>query len=81
MSADEAIFLIVEGPGEMEAVPLLVRRLLYEHLYRFDLSIKSPYIAKGNGNLTRSGGIERFLEVARRASNPLCRGMLVLLVQ
>ncbi|WP_140847812.1 DUF4276 family protein [Paracoccus sp. FO-3] len=37
------IFPIVEGHGEVDAVPLLVRRVLHEELLIFDCSIITPY--------------------------------------
>ncbi|MET3601974.1 DUF4276 family protein [Martelella mangrovi] len=37
------IFPIVEGHGEVEAVPLLLRKILHERLNLFDIKIAQPY--------------------------------------
>ncbi|AZQ69132.1 DUF4276 family protein [Silicimonas algicola] len=37
------IFLIVEGHGEERALPVLVRRILYERLGIFDFLVEAPY--------------------------------------
>lgn len=37
------IFPIVEGHGEIDAVPLLLRKVLHEELHIFDLQIANPY--------------------------------------
>lgn len=70
------LYVIVEGDGELSAVPLLLRRLLYEKFERYDFSTISPINARGRGNLTRDGGLERLLEYTRR--QPDCDGVLVL---
>lgn len=70
------IDLIVEGNGEVKAAPLLVRRILHEQLQRYDLRL-NVYTARGNGNLTRKGGLEKFLELSRRDS--ACKAILVLI--
>ena len=54
---------IVEGPGEVEAVPKLLWKLLTE-MGRSDIQIEHPQNAHGCGNLTTSGGIERFVKNA-----------------
>lgn len=71
---NEAIYLIVEGDGEVEAAPELVRRLLYEKFQRFDLKLNRPYNAHGCDNLEKY--LENFLELARRA--PDCKGVVIL---
>lgn len=67
---------IVEGDGEVRAVPNLLNRLLQSH-QRYDLQIAPPKNAHGKGNLTCARGIERFLELAYR--EPGCAGVVVLL--
>lgn len=37
------LFLIVEGHGEVEALPVLIRKILYEHLGCMGWSILHPY--------------------------------------
>lgn len=68
---------IVEGDGEIEAVPLLLRRLLEEEFERYDWQVKRPKNAHGCGNLTqRSDGIERYIKYAELEA---CDGILVLI--
>lgn len=71
--------MIVEGHGEVEAAPLLIRRLLHEQFQRYDLEIKKPFNAHSNSNILKPGGLENFLELARRAVDPCCQGLIVLL--
>lgn len=70
------LYIVVEGHGEVKAAPLLVRRILAERFARFDFSIKATR-ALGRGDLTRQGGIEYFLEFARRDSE--CSATLLLI--
>lgn len=67
---------IVEGDGEVEAVPVLMRRYLQLN-ERWDLTIARPKNAHGCGNLTKEGGLERFVELAFRERD--CSGVLVLM--
>jgi hypothetical protein len=67
---------IVEGDGEEQAVPILLRRLLQE-AECWDLQVARPKKANGVGNLLRPGGIERFIQLA--ALEPDCAAILVLL--
>ncbi len=54
---------VIEGDGEVTAVPALLGRLLNE-LSRHDVHVGHPKNAHGNGNLTKDGGIERFVALA-----------------
>jgi hypothetical protein len=67
---------IVEGDGEVQAVPVLIRKYLTIKR-RWDLQIARPKNAHGCGNLTKAGGLERFTELAFR--EPGCSGVLVLM--
>lgn len=67
---------IVEGDGEVRAVPTLLHKVMHHH-QRYDLQVAPPKNAHGKGALTRPGGIERFLELAYR--EPGCVGVLVML--
>ena len=67
---------IVEGDGEVTAVPALLGRLLKE-MERYDVYVGQPKNAHGNGNLTREGGIERFVALASVERD--CGAVLVLL--
>lgn len=53
---------IVEGQGEGDAVPALLRRILIERLYRFDIRIGRAKIAKGKPNLINR--LDSFLRYA-----------------
>jgi hypothetical protein len=67
---------IVEGDGEVHALPKLLSRLLID-LNSWDLLPARPRNAHGRTNLTRPGGIEAFLRIAER--EPDCAGTLVLI--
>lgn len=63
MSRIPPIISIVEGPGERQAVPLLLRRLLQEVFERYDVTVTNPIVTHGKGNMDRR--LERYLEYAR----------------
>jgi hypothetical protein len=67
---------IVEGDGEVDAVPNLLYKLLHRHDC-FDFHVARPKNAHGRGNLTAPGGVERFVLLA--LLEPHCEGVLVLL--
>ena len=48
-----SIVPIVEGHGEVESVPLLIRRVLQEELQRYDVLAAKAINAMGKGNLMR----------------------------
>jgi len=77
-AADDSphVGLIVEGLGEFEALPLLLRRWLREHGDFRDL-LGSPVLCHGRSNALRVGGIEG--KVAIAAARPGCRAVLVVL--
>lgn len=66
---------IVEGDGEVEAVPILLRKVL-GRLERWDIDVARPKNAHSRNNLLKVGGIERFIQLA--VSEPDCRAVLVL---
>ena len=66
---------IVEGQGEMEAAPVLLRRILYERSDHYDVNVLPPKNANGKGRLVRR--FEDFLRYA--ASEDGCVAILVLL--
>ncbi len=70
------LYPIVEGKGEIAAVPILLRRLQEEHQH-WDFQIAKPKRASGEGDLTKPGGLEWFLRHALR--EPDCVAILVLL--
>jgi len=58
------IIPIVEGDGEKNAFPILLRRLLHETYDRYDVEISSAKSAYGRPNLTKPNGLEKFLNYA-----------------
>jgi hypothetical protein len=66
---------IVEGPGDVEALPILLRRLLHERFQRYDVEIVRPKKTGGSGKLIKE--LERFLAYA--ATTPDCGSILVLI--
>jgi hypothetical protein len=75
--AAKKIVLIVEGDGEVTAAPVLLTYAL-QHVGCFDVFPRQPAMnAHGGGNLTCSGGLERFLELAYRS--PECEAVLLLI--
>ena len=73
-TAAPGIVPIVEGPGDEEAVPILLRRVLYEHM-GVSIDVKRPKTPKDRGALIER--LENFLEYARDV--PGCKAILVLL--
>jgi len=67
---------IVEGEGEVEAVPKLIHKLL-KNTQRWDIGVARPKNSNGCGNLIAPGGLERFLDLAFR--EPDCGAVLVLI--
>jgi hypothetical protein len=70
------IVSIVEGDGEVTAVPVLLGRLLGLRQC-YDLIADRPKNAHSVSNLTKPGGLEKFLAYARK--EPDCAAVLVLL--
>lgn len=69
------IALVVEGPGDLRAVPLLLRRHL-ERAGIFSDILGKPVPFHGKGNATALGGIEGYVATAAR---PGCVGIIVVL--
>ncbi len=67
---------IVEGQGEVEAVPKLLNKVLNE-MGRYQFTVAPPRNAKGRGNLDKPGGLEKFIELSWR--EPDCGATLVLM--
>ncbi|MEX8059925.1 hypothetical protein [Microbacterium sp. 16-032] len=69
------IGLVVEGPGDKGALPVLLRKFLHEKAeYREILG--KPVTLKGKGSATTPGGLEGYVAAAAR---PGCVGVVVLL--
>ena len=62
MNDSLSIVIIVEGDGEVEAAPGLIRRILWERLCRYDISRIKSMPTNSKSNLWRR--FERFLEYA-----------------
>ncbi|MBW1936585.1 MAG: DUF4276 family protein [Candidatus Hodarchaeales archaeon] len=68
---------IVEGDGEVKAVPILLHRTL-EYMQKWQIRISYPPInAHGIGNLLKEGGLEKFLKLAIRRD--YCYGIIVII--
>lgn len=70
------IALVVEGYGDRDAVPTLVRRCLHS-VGEWEIAPGKPLNAKGRGNLIKKGQLEKFVRQAVR--EPGAGGVLVLL--
>ena len=66
---------IVEGDGEVSAVPPLIRKVLWASA-RYDIQIARPKNANGRSNLTKRGGLERFVKYAWK--EPDCGAIIIL---
>ncbi len=69
------IGLIVEGAGDQEALPVLLRTYLNTRNCGH-VRLARPINTKGRGNLIKAGSLERFVRLA--ASEPGASGVLVL---
>ncbi len=67
---------IVEGEGEVEAVPKLLSKLLNE-TGRYEITVARPKNANGRGNLDKPGGLEKFVELSWRERD--CGAVLILI--
>lgn len=57
-----SIVAIVEGDGELYALPGLLRRILWHRLYRYDIAIRKTIAANGKPDLLKK--FEAYLEYA-----------------
>ena len=73
MRDNPSIAAIVEGQGEENAVPGLVRRILWERLYRYDISRLNAIPAKGKHNL-----VSKFEQLIGYAIVENCDAVLVI---
>jgi len=77
MSGDAIRFgFVIEGKGEMEAVPLLVRRICHELFGFFTLETTRP-VRISKSKLLRTGELERAVRLAHivnRATRTTSRG-------
>ena len=75
MDGPASIVPIVEGPGDRDASPVLLRRILFERLARYDITVARPKKANGKQDLLRR--LENFLRYS--VMTPSCQGIIVLL--
>lgn len=68
------IGLVVEGPGDRESFPILLRTYLQSQ-GRYEDLLGKPVPLKGKGSATRPNGLEGYVLAAAR---PGCRAVLVL---
>lgn len=68
---------IVEGEGDEQAVPILLRRLLHERAEHFDLNVGRP-IRVQRDRLLKRGVLERYVALAGRTRDG-CVAVLVLI--
>ena len=73
-----SIVPVVEGPGDADALPDLLRRILWEKLNRYDAVVAhgKKGIVKTNGRSNLIKKLEKFLQYAQR--KPRCGAILVL---
>ena len=67
---------IVEGDGEVDAVPILLREVLAASK-RSDIQVARPKNAHGRSNLVKDNGVESFIRLAWKERG--CRAILILL--
>ena len=67
---------IVEGDGEVTAVPVLLHRLLRES-NALGFQVATPKNAHGSGNLTKEGGVEKFVRYAW--IEPGCAAVIIII--
>lgn len=74
-NGDPHVGLVVEGPGDRGALPILLRKHLVE-IDDYREILGKPITLKGKGAATTPGGIEGYVKAAAR---PGCVGVIVLL--
>jgi hypothetical protein len=79
MSAERVtIASVVEGEGEMQALPALLRRILYaEEIW--DADVQRPFL-KGRGSLVKQGGLEAAVEALARRLPPGAPGGVLVVI-
>lgn len=69
---------IVEGEGELTALPVLVRRMLYQQQI-WDADVRRPFLV-GRGRLVKQGGLEAAIEVVARSLPSPCDGGVLVMI-
>lgn len=71
------LHLLVEGEGDMQAAPILLRRLLQEKLGRYDWQVDPKHTMKVWGLAKLRGRLSDYIEHLR--NKPACHGAMILL--
>ena len=66
---------VVEGPGHMEATPILLRKSLSGHIQGYDFVVAKPKKVSGRSTPDHAGGTETYVEYAATRTN--CAAILV----
>jgi hypothetical protein len=69
------LYVIVEGHGEVAAVPVLLRRILHKHALRFELGIGEP-IRRKEAEFRREADVHKAVRLA--IAQPECAAILLL---
>lgn len=72
------IVSVVEGEGELTALPVLLRRLLYREEI-WDADVRRPFLV-GRGRLVRQSGLEAAIEVVARGLPMPCHGGVLVVI-
>ena len=77
-----AIYPIVEGHGEVIAMPVLIRRIMGEICTRYDIDVLSPYrLPRGRMLAEQGDHLERAIELgARKIRQTEMAGIIIVLV-
>ena len=73
----KALHLLVEGAGDEQAAPVLLRRLLHEEHRRYDWLVDSKHVMKVGSLAKLRGRLSNYIEHLR--GKPSCHGALILL--
>lgn len=68
---------IVEGPGDVAALPIIIEKILKAYPQHRGWQILKPIMTQGCGNMLRVPGIERFVQRAQKEQG--CSAVLVVI--
>jgi hypothetical protein len=71
---------IVEGHGEVEAVPILIRRLAHENRPHASIGVNAPLRVKAGSFLNDKTYLTRYLELAFRKARQHAKGVVLILL-
>ena len=78
MTTQRFIVPIVEGKGEVDAVPLLIRRIAWERAHSLLPIVGKPIWVPRDKLLRRKGELERYVDIAARKGDSCGRILIVL---